>query len=362
MPAPLVDEAVIGEFLATLSRELRGPLGPLRASLEMLKLSQPPGAALQIMERQVSDLVRLVDHLTEISGIVKGGIMLKRQPTRLDAVLTRAVENARPLTAGAKVRVSVTVSAPQEPIVLDADPERLAELFGHLLSNAAKHSEPGATISIEARREGREAVVSVTDSGEGIPRDLLPRLFNIFARGERNDKPSRAGLGIGLAMVRRLAALHKGSITAESEGPGTGSRFTVRLPVKPGAADGAPLNILVVDDNRDAAESMGMLLGHLGAEVRVAEDGTQALAAFAVCRPTIVFLDIGMPGMDGYELARRLREMPPDPPVTLVALTGWGQDDDRRRVLGSGFDHHLVKPARMDALQSLLDSMKRSAI
>jgi CheY-like chemotaxis protein len=363
MPAPLieqaVDEALLGEFLATLSRELRGPLGPLRASLEMLKVSQPPGAALQIMERQVSDLVRLVDHLTEISGIVKGGITLKKQPARLDTVLAAAVEKVRPLTQGAKVRV--TVAGPQEPILLDADPERLAELFGHLLSNAAKHSEAGGTITVEARREGREAVISVSDTGEGIAEELLPRLFNIFARGERNDKPNKAGLGIGLAMVRRLAALHEGTITAESEGPGHGSRFTVRLPLKAGTVDASPINILVVDDNRDAAESMGMLLGHLGAEVRVAEDGTQALAAFSVCRPNIVFLDIGMPGMDGYELAKRMREMPPEPPVTLVALTGWGQDDDRRRVLGSGFDHHLVKPARMDALQSLLDSMKQQS-
>jgi CheY-like chemotaxis protein len=358
-PAP-IEEALIGEFLATLSRELRGPLAPLRASLEMLKLSQPPGAAMQIMERQVGDLVKLVDDLTEMSGIAQGGVELARKPVRLDTVLDTAVAATRALTTASKLRV--TVSTPQDPIMLSADSARLAQLFGHLLSNAAKHSEPGATITVEARREGREAVISITDTGEGIAPELLPRLFGVFARGERSDKPNRGGLGIGLAMVRRLAALHDGSVAAESEGPGKGSRFTVRLPLATASIDAAPVNILVVDDNRDAAESIGMLLGHLGAEVRVAEDGTQALAAFTVCRPNIVFLDIGMPGMDGYELARRMRAMPAEPPVTLVALTGWGQDDDRKRVLGAGFDHHLVKPAQMGALQSLLDSMKmRSA-
>lgn len=313
-PAP-IDEALIGEFLATLSRELRGPLAPLRASLELLKLSQPPGAAIQIMERQVGDLVRLVDGLTEMSSIAQGGVALVKQPVRLDIVLENAVEAVRPLTA-ASYKVRVTVSAPQEPTMLSADAARLVQLFGRLLSNAAEHSEAGAAISVEARREGADAI------------------------------------------VRRLATLHDASVTAESDGLGKDSRFTVRLPVKAGTVDRTPVNILVVDDNRDAAESIGMLLGHLGAEVRVAEDGIQALAAFTVCRPNIVFLDIGMPGMDGYELARRMRAMPADPPVTLVALTGWGQDDDRKRVLGAGFDHHLVKPAQIGALQTLLDSMK----
>ena len=352
-------DAVVGEFLATLSRELRSPLAPLRASLEMLKLSAPPGAAVQIMERQLGDMTRLVDDLTEMSAITRGGVELHKVAVKLDAVLQSAIDAAAPLTRTAKVRLSVTM--PHEPIVLDADPARLAQVFGKLLNNATKFSEAGSTITVEARREGNEAVVSVSDTGEGIDEGLRPRLFEVFARGEKSDKPNHGGLGLGLAIARRLTQMHGGRVEAESEGPGLGSRFTVRLPVKAGSVDALPVNILVVDDNRDAAESIGMLLGHLGAEVRVAEDGTQALEAFEVFRPRVVFLDIGMPGMDGYELARRMRSLPAEPEVMLVALTGWGQDDDRKRVLGAGFDHHMVKPARLDALQSLLDSIRVGA-
>ncbi len=352
------NDILIGEFLGTLSRELRSPLAPLRASLEMLKLSAPPGVAIQIMERQVADLTRLVDDLTEMSAITRGEVHLARVPVRLDTVVQSAVDAAMPLIRAYKMRI--TVSLPNEPVMLEADPARLAQMLSHLLTNAAKFSAGGSTISLEARRDGAEAVITVSDEGEGISPELRPRLFEIFARGEKSDKPNHGGLGLGLAMVRRLAQMHGGSVEVESEGPGKGSRFAVRLPVKAGSVDAAPVNILVVDDNRDAAESIGMLLGHLGAEVRVAEDGTQALAAFEVFRPRVVFLDIGMPGMDGYELARRMRSMPSEPVVTLVALTGWGQDDDRKRVMGAGFDHHMVKPARIDALQSLLDSIQAS--
>ena len=352
-------DAVVGEFLATLSRELRSPLAPLRASLEMIKLSAPPGAAVQIMERQLGDMTRLVDNLTEMSAITRGGVELKKSPLRLDTAIQAAVDAALPLTRAAKLRV--TVSLPQEPVTIDGDPARIAQIFGNLLNNATKFTQGGSTIAVEARREGSEAVVTISDTGEGIAEDLRPRLFEIFARGEKSDKPNHGGLGLGLAMVRRLTEMHGGSVEAESEGPGKGSKFTVRLPVKAGTVDAQPVNVLVVDDNRDAAESIGMLLGHLGAEVRVAEDGTQALDAFEVCRPRVVFLDIGMPGMDGYELARRMRSLPAEPEVTLVALTGWGQDDDRKRVLGAGFDHHLVKPARLEALKSLLDSIQPRA-
>ena len=353
-PEPQSYDALVGDFLATLARELRNPLAPMRSSLEMMKLSQPSGAAVQIMQRQLGNLERLVDDLTQMSCLTRGGVELRREPLKLDAVLQSALDNAFPLTRAAKLRVGI--SNPQEPIVVDGDPARLAQLFGHLISNAVKYSDGGSTIAVEAKREGPEAVVTITDSGIGIGPELLPRLFEPFARGEQDDKPGSGGLGLGLATVRRLAAMHGGRVEAESEGPGKGSRFTVRLPVRV-APDLAPLNILVVDDNQDAAESIGMLLGHLGADVRVAQDGTQALAAFEVHRPHVVFLDIGMPGMDGYELARRMRALPPDPHVTLVALTGWGQDDDRKRALGAGFDHHLVKPAQISALESLLGSI-----
>ncbi len=351
-------DSLVGEFLATLARELRSPLAPMRSSLEMMKLSQPSGAAVQIMERQLGNLVKLVDDLTQMSCITRGGVELRKETVKLDSVLQQALDNAFPLARAAKLRVSV--STPQEPIVVDGDPARLAQMFGHLIGNAVKYSDGGGSINVEARRDGAEAVVTISDSGLGIGPELMPRLFDIFARGEQEVSQGYGGLGMGLAMVKRLAEMHGGSVTAQSEGAGKGSTFTVRLPVKAASA-APPLNILVVDDNRDAAESIGMLLGHLGAEVRVAEDGAQALHAYAVYRPHIVFLDISMPGMDGYELARRMREMPPDPHVTLVALTGWGQDDDRRRALKSGFDHHLVKPARLAALQSVLDSIPSRA-
>ena len=346
-------DALVGEFLATLARELRSPLAPMRSSLEMMKLSQPSGAAVQIMQRQLSNLEHLVDDLTQMACVTRGGVELHREPVKLDAVLQTALDNALALTRAAKLRVSV--STPQEPVVVDGDPARLAQMFGHLINNAVKYSDGGSTITVEARREGHEAVVRISDTGVGIEPELMPRLFGLFARGEQDSRPGYSGLGMGLAMVRRLAEMHGGSVVADSEGAGKGSTFTVRLPAR---SVELPLNILVVDDNRDTAESMGMLLGHLGADVRVAEDGTQALAAFEVHRPQVVFLDIGMPGMDGYEIAGRMRAMPPEPPVTLVALTGLGQDDDRKRVLGAGFDHHLVKPAQMAALQSLLESIQ----
>lgn len=347
-------DSLVGEFLATLARELRSPLAPMRSSLEMMKLSQPSGAAVQIMQRQLSNLEHIVDDLTQMSCITRGGVELRKEHVKLDAVLQTALDKAFPLARAAKLRVSM--ETPQEPIVVDGDPARLAQMFGHLISNAVKYSDGGSTITVEARREGSQAVVTITDTGIGIEPELMPRLFEIFGRRDQDASPNHSGLGMGLAMVRRLAEMHGGSVTAESEGTGKGSRFTARLPVR--SAAGIPLNILVVDDNRDAAESIGMLLGQMGAEVRVAEDGSQALAAFEVHRPQVVFLDISMPGMDGYEIAGRMRAMPPEPPVTLVALTGWGQDDDRKRVLGAGFDHHLVKPAQIEALQSLLESIQ----
>jgi CheY-like chemotaxis protein len=362
-PSAGADEAEVGEFLATLARELRSPLAPMRSSLEMMKLSHPSGAAVQIMERQLGHLVQIVDELTQMSCITRGGVELHKETCRLDAVVQKALDTTESLSRAAKLRVSV--SMPPEPVVVLGDPARLAQMFGHLLTNAVKYSDGGDTITVEARREGNEAVVSITDTGIGIEPELIPRLFQVFTRGEQRAEiaPGGAsapgGLGLGLAMVRRLAEMHGGRVEAESEGPGKGSRFTVYLPAKAAATDRPPLNVLVVDDDRDAGESIGMLLGsYLGAEVRIAADGQQALVAFSVRRPDIVFLDIGMPGMDGYELARRMRELPPEPPVTIVALTGWGQDDDRKRVLGAGFDHHLVKPAKMDALQSLLDSIQ----
>src|SRR6185436_19642625 len=358
------------EFLATLSHELRNPLAPLRSSLEILKLAGiqgPPGVALEIMERQVGHLVRLVEDLMDVSRITRGNVELRKEPVRLDVALRNAVEVNDPLIRARKHRLSITI--PKEPIMLEADPMRLAQIFGNLVNNAAKYSESGGTIAVEARREEQEAVVVVSDRGDGIEPDQMPHLFKIFARGRGSDKRDQSGLGIGLALVRRLAEMHGGSVDAESEGRGKGSRFTVRLPVnagqetapvqfKPDTAVAASMRILVIDDNRDAAESLRMLLDHMGAEVSVARDGPEGLAAFATCRPHMVLLDIGMPGMDGYEVARRLRASPQEPRASIVALTGWGQNEDRGRAYEAGFDHHLVKPADFDVLQSLIASVQ----
>jgi len=362
------------EFIATLAHELRNPLAPLRSSLDTLKISGvqagPPNSPLEIMERQLSHLVRLVDDLMEVSRITRGNFELRKEPVRLELALRSALDACEPLIRAGEHRLNV--SLPREPIVLEADPVRLAQVFGNLLNNAAKYSDNGATIGVEARREALEAVVVVSDTGEGIPAEQLPQLFKIFSRGSHSARRNQSGLGIGLALVRRLVEMHGGRVDAESEGRGRGSRFTVRLPlnaaqqVAPAAVRVEPqavaaMTILVVDDNHDAAESMSMLLKVLGVEVRVAHDGPQALAAFEACRPRMVLLDIGMPGMDGYEVARRLRASPGVPRASLVALTGWGQDEDRKRVREAGFDHHLVKPADFGTLQSLIASIQTEA-
>jgi PAS domain S-box-containing protein len=359
------------EFLATLAHELRNPLAPLRSSLDVLSIAAtqgaPPGPALEIMERQLSHLVRLVDDLMELSRITRGNFELRKEPVRLDAALRSAIEACEPLIRAGGHRLEL--SLPPDPIVLDADPVRLAQVFGNLLNNAAKYSERGGTISVEARAEGLEAMVSVSDTGDGIAPESLPQLFKMFFRGSQSARRNQSGLGIGLPLVRRLVEMHAGRIDAHSEGLGRGSRFTVRLPLDPALQPApaaakleqralAPMTILVVDDNHDAAESMRLLLRQVGADVRVAHDGAQALAAFDACRPRMVLLDIGMPGMDGYEVARRMRASPYAPEASLVALTGWGQDEDRKRVREAGFDNHLVKPADLGTLQSLITTIQ----
>jgi PAS domain S-box-containing protein len=361
------------EFLATLSHELRNPLAPLRSSLEVVKrvASAPPNAAaaLEIMDRQMSHLVRLVDDLLEVSRITRGQVELRREQVRLDAAIHGAIETSEPVIRAGNHRL--VVSFPDEPLLLDADPVRLAQIFGNLLNNAAKYSEKGGRIEITARRDGEEALVTICDSGDGIAPEQLPKLFEIFTRGERSSRRNQSGLGIGLALVRRLTEMHGGRVEASSEGVGKGSTFSVRLPlnVRHAAAPTArgrehssieELSVLVVDDNKDAAESLAMLLRTAGAEVRVAHDGPTALEEFERCEAHVVLLDIGMPDMDGCEVARRLREVSRPDRVALVALTGWGQDEDRRRVREAGFDHHLVKPVDLASLQALLTSLARA--
>jgi signal transduction histidine kinase/ActR/RegA family two-component response regulator len=355
------------EFLATLAHELRNPLAPVRNSLHILRLagSGDPtvGRGRAVMERQVNHLVRLVDDLMEVSRITRGKIALRRERTELSRVLRTAIETSQPLLEAAGHVIEVDL--PDEALPLDADPVRLAQVFANLFNNAAKYSEHPGTIRVRARRDGDAVAVSVRDEGIGIDPDMLPHVFEMFTQVDGFHRRSQGGLGIGLTLVRSLVGLHGGSVSAHSEGIGCGSEFVVRLPLAVGAAveankpeaapaAPAPMRVLVVDDNQDAADSLGVLLDFLGYDVRVAHDGHAALAVAAVFAPALVLLDLGMPEMDGFEVARRLRAIPGGTDLVIVALTGWGQDEDRQRSQAAGFDHHLVKPTDLEALQSLL--------
>jgi CheY-like chemotaxis protein len=317
------------------------------------------------MERQLNHLVRLVDDLLEVSRITRGKIELRKENVELAAVARNALETSRPLIDAAKVQLAI--SLPQNPIIVNGDPVRLAQVFANLLNNAAKYTNEGGQIWFTAREENNQAVVSIRDTGIGITAELLPKIFDMFMQVDPATDRSQGGLGIGLTLVRTLVELHGGSVSVHSAGPDQGSEFTVRLPLvaherksaaiapsTPSEPAIAAKRILVVDDNVDAAKTLGMLLKYLGAEVHVVHDGPAAIEAVDKYRPGVVLLDIGMPGMDGYEVARRIRERNEFKDVTLIALTGWGQEDDRRRTHDAGFDHHLVKPADIVALRALL--------
>lgn len=362
------------EFLATLAHELRNPLAPLCNSLRILRMSGelgPTGGVqplLAIMERQVDHMVRLVDDLMEVSRITRGQIELRKAPLALATAVQNAVEISRPLIESAGHEL--IVSLPSQPLIVEADVVRLSQVFANLLNNAAKYTDPGGKIWLTLYGEADEALVSVRDNGVGIPRDMLSRVFDMFTQVDRAAGRAHGGLGIGLALVRSLIGMHSGSVHAHSDGAGRGSEFTVRLPRVHSAFRGrteteaapatrdpaalAPSRVLVVDDNRDAADSLGILVRLLFADVHVVYNGAAALAAMQTYKPTVVLLDLGMPGMDGYEVARQVRAKPEHEDVALVAVTGWGQEQDRRRVQASGFDHHLVKPADIGTLQALL--------
>jgi signal transduction histidine kinase/ActR/RegA family two-component response regulator len=353
------------EFLATLAHELRNPLAPVRNSLHILRLagSEDPTVTRvrAVMERQVDHLVRLVDDLMEVSRITRGKIELRRERTDLARVLRTAIETSQPLLDGAGHVLAVEL--PPGPLPLDADPVRLAQVFSNLFNNAAKYAEHPGRIQVRATREGGQVAVSVCDEGIGIEPEMLAHVFEMFTQVDGTHRRSQGGLGIGLTLVRSLVQLHGGSVAAHSAGIGCGSEFVVRLPLATGEVVQAaprepppapvPLRVLVVDDNRDAADSLGVLLGFLGYSVEVAHDGAAALRIAERFHPGLVLLDLGMPEMDGYEVARRLRAQPRWRDVVLVALTGWGQEEDRQRSREAGFDHHLVKPTDLDALQQL---------
>ena len=363
------------EFLATLAHELRNPLAPISNGLHLMRMaSGNPRAqekAREMMERQLRQLVHLVDDLLDIARISCGKVDLKKERIDLKTVLAGAVESSTPLVGAAGHTLALQLA--DEGLELVADPIRLGQVVSNLLNNAAKYTPSGGRIELSARREADDAVISVADNGIGIPPDALPQVFEMFTQVGRDRDRSQGGLGIGLALVRRLVELHGGSVRADSAGTGQGSVFTVRLPLAspapacrpaapsaPQAQAAAQLRVLVVDDNVDAAESLAELLDLAGHATRIAHDGEQALRTAHEFRPEVVFLDIGMPGRDGYEVAKALRGRPETQQAVLVALTGWGAKDDRARSRSAGFDHHLTKPAGMAAVEGLLSKMAGS--
>ncbi|GAB6194807.1 PAS domain S-box protein [Lysobacter xanthus] len=360
------------EFLATLAHELRNPLAPIRTGLALLGMGPSAEAAAhtrEVMNRQLAHMVRLIDDLLDIARINSDKLELRTEPLDLRSVLDEAIEASRPAIDQARHRLFV--STPPRAMSVVGDRTRLVQVFGNLLSNAAKYTPAGGRIDVSADLEGASAVVRVRDSGVGIEGDALTGVFGLFSQVSSSLGRSQGGLGIGLALVERLVTLHGGDVVADSDGAGRGSVFTVRLPARDrgpdGDADGsrlpasptsAPLDILVVDDNGDAAEMMSTLLQALGHTVRVAHDASEALAAIAARVPRLAFLDIGLPGMDGHELATRIRAGHSGAATTLVALTGWGSRADVDRALASGFDQHMTKPVDARRVAEVLSSVR----
>ncbi len=360
------------EFLATLAHELRNPLAPLRNGLQVLKLAEGDvertTAARELMERQLSHMVRLVDDLLDISRISQGKFELKRDRVSVSSVVEAAIEASRPtLEAGGH---SFTLSLPNQPLLLNADPTRVAQMVSNLLTNAGKYTPDGGRIELSVFADDTDVFFRVKDTGVGIPSEMLPRVFEIFTQVGRTLDRAQGGLGIGLALVKQLVDMHSGSISAESEGVGRGSTFTIRLPHdsrKAGVVESlashskvttpATLDsrrVLIVDDNIDGAESMATLLELSGHTTRTAHSGPDALEAVRDFRPEVVFLDIGLPGMDGYEVAQRIRAESQVERPMLIALTGWGSHDDRERSRNAGFDHHMTKPIELAQLEQIL--------
>ncbi|HVR98064.1 MAG TPA: ATP-binding protein [Thermoanaerobaculia bacterium] len=361
------------EFLAILAHELRNPLAPIHNSLQILALRADDPAAVEkareLMERQVQQMIRMVDDLLEVSRIARGKVGLRKETVDLAGVVATAVETSRP---GIETRRhELTVELPERPIYVDGDPARLAQVLTNLLNNAAKYTEVGGRIGLRIERNGREgteAVLRVRDNGIGIAPEMLPRVFDMFAQAEGGMERAQGGLGIGLTLVRSLVEMHGGTVEAASDGLGKGSELVVRLPALPeeAAAAGQPSpevpeaaaaasrRILVVDDNVDSAESLALLLQLYGHQARLAHDGVTGLEEARSFLPDVVLLDIGLPRLDGYSVARRLRQEPGLDHVTLIAMTGYGQEEDRRRSKDAGFDHHLVKPVDLDTLRGLL--------
>jgi signal transduction histidine kinase/ActR/RegA family two-component response regulator len=361
------------EFLAILAHELRNPLAPLRNALEALRLKphdrEAAAWARAVMERQVAQMVRLIDDLLDLSRVGRGRIELRHERSDMASLVNGALE-----ICGAAIKAGghkLTLDLPGEALPLSVDPTRIVQVICNLISNAAKYTPPGGRISVSVRKDsnGSDSVLelSVRDTGIGIPQDMLQKVFDMFTQVTQSMERSQGGLGIGLTLVKRLVELHGGTVEARSAGPGRGSEFVVRLPEHPEAAvpmrvaalpqaatPAAGRRILVADDNRDAADSLAFMLRLAGHEVRIAYDGQQAIDMAEAFRPALALIDIGMPRLNGCETARRLRAKPYGETMLLIALTGWGQPDDRNRSLAAGFDHHIVKPVDPSMLERLL--------
>ncbi|MBC5784410.1 response regulator [Ramlibacter sp. USB13] len=362
------------EFLATLAHELRNPLAPIGNAIALLRKggAQATEKVIGIMERQLRQMVHLVDDLLDVSRVTTGKIVLKREPAEVREIVQVAIEASLPLMQAA--RHTLHLDLPPEALHVVGDRTRLAQVLTNLLNNAAKYTPDGGRITLTARATRRDVLLQVRDSGLGIPADMLPRVFEIFTQVKHAEERSQGGLGLGLALVKKLVEMHGGDVWAESPGLVQGSTFTVRLPlahaeVQPqeGAATApvaaaAAFRILVVDDNHDAAESLAMLLQLSNHETMTAYSGPQAIDVARRTRPRAVFLDIGLPGMNGYEVAKAMREDPDLSGTTLVALTGWGTETDQKQALQAGFDYHLTKPAAPDQVQELLARMGQGPV
>jgi PAS domain S-box-containing protein len=365
------------EFLAMLSHELRNPLAPIRNAVQILESDDARGAegvwARDVISRQVKHMSRVVDDLLDMSRISANKLQIQREDVELAGIVDSAVETSRPLIDEARHRLTIRV--PSEPIHLDADPIRLSQVISNLLNNAAHYTKPGGAIALTVEREGSDAIISVKDNGIGISAEMLPRVFEVFAQGT-SPEPAQSGLGIGLSLARALVTLHGGHIEARSDGIGRGSEFLVRLPItSPGerrpppetAPSGAGLGksgvrhrVLIADDLRDAADSLAVLLRLSGHDVETAYDGEEALAKAERVRPDVALLDIGMPKLNGYDVARRIRSAPWGEHMLLVALTGWGQATDRRRTAEAGFNQHMTKPVDLADLHKVLTAIEAS--
>jgi len=358
------------EFLATLAHELRNPLAPIRNALHIMALSpeaQVKESARRIIERQLAQLVHLVDDLLDVSRISQGKVELRIELADVVEAVHDAVETSQPMIQAGKHELTL-VMPPPRTLFVEADATRLCQIIANLLNNAAKYTPDGGRITVSAQRQDGFAVITVEDSGVGIPVPLLPRVFDMFAQVDRSLERSQGGLGIGLALVRQLVEMHGGQVEADSRGPGSGSKFTVRLPAStrrlpvepamdaPGlqASSAKGIRVLVVDDNVDGATTMAQFLDILGYETLMVHDGLAAVSAAASFQPDVVVLDIGLPHLDGHEVARRIRQAPGGSEMLLIAVSGWGQAEDRQKSREAGFDRHFVKPVELETLMEVV--------